>query len=913
MPKPMIFRTADSDCPWLLFKETDDFGLRAYELARPPARFWAQENGAPQPFRTHVDAARSTPEPSPVDLLSGLIPGDNWHAMTKRSLDRLLAWFLISEDPQHRLDAQPVSTLAHQASLVHHVLQEPHLQSVLIADEVGLGKTVEAALIVKKLLERQRGLRVLYLAPARLVSNVARELDRLELPFRMWVAGSQNTGRLTDALVVASIHRAVGGPHYNELIAQRWDVVIVDECHHLSAWSDGGQSATGKYKLVDDIRRRLGPTGRLILMSGTPHQGHADRFSNVLRLLQRDNEGKGAVAGRVIYRTKEDVRDWDGNPLFPRRQVRKPVVLDLGAEHRAWLERIHHLFEPATDVAGPEAHRRAAGWRTGQALQWATSSIEAGLGYLVRQAIRAGWDERRAALRSALAALRPYRHGPRDEKIDVLLSRIRAEIRYQEESGDDVEIEEFGEDQWRPDEGVLAEVLEMGLSLLSSARDAKWKVIEERVLADAGGEKVVLFAQPIETVIALAQYLERAVGSRPALIIGGQKEDERQREIDAFRRADGPQFLVSSRAGGEGINLQVARRIVHVDVPWNPMEMEQRVGRVHRFMSRRTILVDTVVVKDSREQHMYEVARTKLRDIAKAFSLDDERFESLFIRVMALVQPEDLQGVLAEGALGPFSEAARLELAQLVQRGFDSWQDFHNKFAKRERQISGLDPGLAKWDDLADLARTHLRAQDVEGYQALGFEFRDGEVADAPRPARVLRVGDIPFACGDYAGAPVLDSEGRTAGQLGLNVPMVTKVLRELAFPAAPCGAAHVRWPEGRELPERMTRPALVMVLARMSLRFVGLAPEELEVRLRCFVGPSDTAPHELVDGAREALLRGLFASTVRREPEESGVLVGWASAHLDPLVESLRRPDAADRERGTYHVVVPLLAAVVA
>src|SRR5215204_5907001 len=117
---------------------------------------------------------------------------------------------------------------------------------------------------------------------------------------------------------------------------------------------------------------------------------------------------------------------------------------------------------------------------------------------------------------------------------------------------------------------------------------------------------------------------------------GGQTDQARQEEIDRFWRPNGPQFLVSSRAGGEGINLQVARRLVHIDVPWNPMELEQRVGRVHRFGSRRTILVDTVVVKDSREADAYRIARQKLQVVASTLVAKD-RFEQIFSRVMCLV------------------------------------------------------------------------------------------------------------------------------------------------------------------------------------------------------------------------------------------------------------------------------------
>src|SRR5262249_59810892 len=99
-----------------------------------------------------------------------------------------------------------------------------------------------------------------------------------------------------------------------------------------------------------------------------------------------------------------------------------------------------------------------------------------------------------------------------------------------------------------------------------------------------------------------------------------------------------------------------------IEVPWNPMDLEQRVGRVHRFGSRRTILVDTVVVKDSREADAYRIARQKLKIIA-ATLVEPERFEAIFARVMCLVPPEELQTVLIRASQAPFDreEPARLD------------------------------------------------------------------------------------------------------------------------------------------------------------------------------------------------------------------------------------------------------------
>src|SRR5262245_8521332 len=141
--------------------------------------------------------------PMPSELLEAT-PADNWMAMTRRSLTRLMAWFLVAEDPQRRLEVQPIVTLAHQASVVHHIVQEPSLKRVLLADEVGLGKTVEAGLLIRHVLGQKPGARILYLAPARLVRNVRQEFDRLGPQFRSWVATNDRDARLEDPRVLAS-------------------------------------------------------------------------------------------------------------------------------------------------------------------------------------------------------------------------------------------------------------------------------------------------------------------------------------------------------------------------------------------------------------------------------------------------------------------------------------------------------------------------------------------------------------------------------------------------------------------------------------------------------------------------------------------------------------------------------------
>src|SRR5262249_40893428 len=153
----------------------------------------------------------------------------------------------------------------------------------------------------------------------------------------------------------------------------------------------------------------------------------------------------------------------------------------------------HAYYKPPSSLrGGPEARVRAAGWRCAQALQWAASSAQAGLGYLVRQAIRAKWTMRNATLAECIAALRPYRLGAVDEPIQSLYDRIQKEVSRQVDDGDveDIEDEESGSASEHSKAG-LESLLSEGLAVIHEAADCKWDVIYKRLLEPAGAEKVV--------------------------------------------------------------------------------------------------------------------------------------------------------------------------------------------------------------------------------------------------------------------------------------------------------------------------------------------------------------------------------------------------------------------------------------
>lgn len=896
--------------PHVVLRQTDDWGIQVLDLASPPRRLWGNQPTIPSPIRTHIDPYQTQPCPLPTQLLTKpLADGDTWSAMSKRSIARFEAFFLTSEDPQRRLDARDVVTLAHQVSLVRHILDTPGRRRVLIGDEVGLGKTVVAGLIIQELLAASPGLRVLYLAPARLVSNVGREFKRLSLFFREWKAQDGDARLDTDSRIIASIHRAVHPNHFDRLLRMHpWDLIVVDECHHLSDWGEGGGDPVMKYRLVRDLVAAQSPESCLLLLSGTPHQAHAARFENLLRLLQAPGESQTAAAGRVIYRTKEDVRDWDGNPLFPRRQVNPPIIVDLDPDHRAWLAAIHRFFKPS-EYSGTEAVKRAAGWKCAQALQWAASSPNAGLGYLVRQALRAGWTLEQPPLSEAIAALRPYRSGALDEPVASVYARLVAEIRRQASDDDVEDIEEGSALSDDVDHPALASLIRQGINLVRSPRQLKWERLWHDVLQPAGHEKIVMFAQPIETVLGLAAWLQIKTGQRPAIIIGGQSDGERDQQVALFKSSTGPQFLISSRAGGEGINLQFSRRLAHLDVPWNPMEMEQRVGRVHRFGSRETILVDTIVVRDSRETQAWTVARERLTAIAHTLVAPD-RFETVFSRVMCLIPPEELQIVLINSPASPLAETEVQRLTSLVDSGFRDWQSFHDRYAANQRQIREQPAGLARWSQLRDFLIRYGGAELATGIARTRFTQRGGQTQTVDESAEVLKLGDGSLCfVGDFDGGLFSGQPAGIVGPLGLNIPPVAELLRTCANPLLPTGAAYVRWGDNQKgLRTRLGDDIVILAFARQTFRLDSVGGiNEVGNELAAYaVSPTQTSALSAED--RAAIFEMQKLATVRVRPVESP-LHTRAGEEEQRLINELRRPPDDAIRQGVRYAIWPILA----
>lgn len=859
----LVIEEQHPDEPRVVLSRGEFLGQPSLTLVGLPRRAYTSGVPAP-PLLAHSMNARRARERNGA-ASSALSHTGPWLAATSKAQQTLLAWFLLAEDPQRRLEVSPVLPLKHQRTLVEHVLATPNLDRVLIGDEVGLGKTIEAGLIVQRLRETSPGIRILYLAPARLVSNVVREWRHLGLDARRFTSANADARPTSDLIVAASLQKAVRDGNREALLEAPWDVVIADECHHLSDYGAG--STTQAFRLVRDLSAKQPSGGRLILMSGTPHQGNPARFRNLLGLLRREGEDQAALAGRVIFRIKERVTDWDGNPLFPLREVRPATAVSLGDAWGAFYEDVSDLYDVVP------AGSRAGGWAKSQALQWVASSVEAGVAYLARLAMRRlGWTLRNAPLAEAIASLVPYGRGGRvygssDGVFNLFRDMGAARAQAAEDEDEDVE---EPDDAWRPDAARMADLLRRGAALVRErADDAKWEAMRA-LLREAGGEKVVLFCQPVETVAVVADAIARSFGQQPSIIVGGQDDAERERQVERFLARDGAQFLVSSRAGGEGINLQVARRLVHLDVPWNPMDMEQRIGRVHRFGSRQRILVDTLVVRGTREERAYQLARDKLHTITRALSLSESDAEQLFGRVMSLVPPEELQDAINGVPPADPPSSGDTHIGALVSEGYRRWEEFTREYSESAKSMAEATGGCATWADLGDFLGRAAGAEPGASAAGTRFRFRDGDSVVEEVPVATVRAFGKVWVCDSVDGLPARDEAGAVLPSVGLNTPEVARTVLE-RLRAGPVAGA-VRLPPGDAAPARLVAATgregcAVLVFACQHL--LRERDEVREDRLQLavvLVGPDGEAREAGKEGA--AIVRTLVgANRVERPP----------------------------------------------
>ncbi len=526
-------------------------------------------------------------------------------------------------DPLFAVSVAQVDPLPHQIEAVYHyLLRSPRIR-FLLADDPGAGKTIMAGLLIKELKYRGLVQRTLIVVPGHLKDQWQREMkERFEENFMvvdrsvMSAAWGRNIWQDQPQLIT-SMDFAKQNDVLAALAETRWDLVIVDEAHKMAAYRYGDKTKkTDRYQLGELLSRT---SQFLLLLTATPHRGDPENFrlfldllapglfANEALLMESVRKGENPL---FLRRLKEDLRDFEGRPLFPPRHViTRPYQLS---------DEEKRLYNAVTEYVEQSYNKALAAEKRNVA--FALLILQRRLASSVR-AVRVSLERRKARLEKLLElgkwlaekgsidedALEDLPEAERLSEEDELIERLTAA-----ETREELEAEI----------NTLAELVCLAREVERKEVETKLKelrqVMDELQLRQHG-DKLLIFTESRETLEYLAEKL-RAWGYSVATLHGGMSLDDRIRAEHQFR--EHAQVMISTEAGGEGINLQFCSLMVNYDIPWNPNRLEQRMGRIHRYGQQKEVHIYNLVAGDTREGKVLRALFEKLDRIRQAMGSD---------------------------------------------------------------------------------------------------------------------------------------------------------------------------------------------------------------------------------------------------------------------------------------------------
>lgn len=649
------------------------------------------------------------------------------------------------------LTAAKIDVLPHQIVLVHR-LATAAPRRYLVADEVGLGKTIETALALRELESRGELKRALMIVPAGLVNNWHRELNEVfNLNFEVFGSEGDVTDRKSNAFLkhdrlIASIDTMKRPERIQRILeAPIWDLVVFDEAHHLTAYRSGGKiKKTENYKLAEALK---GHSRDLLLLSATPHQGDHFRFWMLIQLLNPtlfkspDDmvENRHRLNTVIFRRTKADACKADGSPLFARRGVHTESFL-MSEIERNFYQQLSSYLEDGFALAKRTGNQgRGLGFVMAIFQKIAASSFAAVKRTLKRRLLmltlheaiirdrELDIDRREKLLNEAKAVIHEeYKLGDDPvsrSQVDQILADLKLRlVKKIDESELEMASDRYGfEFATQKAEDLAATAVSVALpeererirSLLSyfpASRETK----VEKLLAALGTlwrqdstEKVVIFATYLGTVEMLGQAIEEVYPGQGVAVLRGGDHGAKLAAENRFRKKDGPRVLICTAAGREGINLQFARVLFNFDLPWNPMDVEQRIGRIHRYGQQHTAQVYNLVLSDTIEGRVYLLLDDKLREIGKALGKVDEEgnvAEDFRSQILGQLSERLNYDSLYQQALSdPELKRTKVELEAAVSNAtearkvvFELFQDLEGFNLNEYKPFSDVTPAMAR-------------------------------------------------------------------------------------------------------------------------------------------------------------------------------------------------------------------------
>jgi len=614
-------------------------------------------------------------------------------------------------DPLLATNNANIDLLPHQLEAVYDCMLPQPVIRHLMAHDAGAGKTIMGGLLHKELRMRQPELRTLIVAPAALVGQWQRELrEKFFEPFTI----VDRKALHDDAEVWTKTQQAITSVAFASqyeiratLAAVPWDLVIVDEAHHMAGYEE---RSTQAYELGRILARR---TKHLVLATATPHKGDPVNFLRLLQLLDpdisdpavvRDDEGSMRGTPLMLRRLKEEMVDFEGQPLFlPREVVTHWYLLsDYPGEYE--------LYSALTDYVS-KTYRAAekVGGQTKVNVQFAMAILQrrmaSSLASLERSLVR-----RRQALLQNVDTLMQMVPGyaedaPEDERWE---SEERAETASPAKSRK--------ERQREADEITkLLEHIDQVRALGPEAKVIKLQqVMAEADVAPGNGERLLVFTEFLDTLKFLRALFEEW-GYSVTQIDGSMPQPDRLRAEREFRESC--QVMVATEAAGEGINLQFCARMVNFDLPWVPTRLEQRMGRIHRYGQKRVARIYNLGAGDTREGSVLKGL------LARLDTMRDHLGDQVFDVISELIADADMQQLMTRVAVAPPEVSSQHDaLEQLLKATLQG----EERYRQHEPGKHPLDPSV--YSDLQQASRQFRLTPEygqhflVDMLQALGDE-----------------------------------------------------------------------------------------------------------------------------------------------------------------------------------------------
>lgn len=644
-----------------------------------------------------------------------------------------------------------VEIFPHQIDALMTLLERPRM---MLADEVGLGKTIVAALVAAELSARGLAKRLLFAVPKALVTKWIDELrERFEIDaqhLNSELARALGSPFSKESFCYVSSMDYLKQDHVRPSIANagQIDLVVVDEAHKLAR-------ETERFQLGKVLAEKA---NHMIFLTATPHTGNNEDYVERMRLLDHYVHDPASASHLLIRNLKEDVIDLEGREVFPPRHsktVEVPLspdelrVSQMVDEYVAWLISVARDRKEmnAMRMLGTIMRKRASS--SLYALRRSLERRSGKLGYIV---------DVNAAFRRLKEAEEEFDEEEYEQAEEEIISATVARL----------------DEERRRIEQILQAIEALG------GRDSKLellkKVIGEIKRSDPKA-KVVVFSEYRDTL----DYLQETLSSeyRIARIDGTMDIEMRKQQLDSFRSPDGPDVMICTDAAGEGIDMQFSNVEINYDIPWNPTRLEQRMGRIHRIGQTREVFYYNFVLKDTIDGYILSILLEKIERIKEALG---ERVYDVIGRLIGEERIAELYEELLKAPKanwGATISAMQEEIEQNKRRYLE----------EIERLLTGTRFDRTKLEEYRKLRLFSVDIGEVKRFVEVYLGSKGCRIVEIDREAEVFRLY-LPRKIAEEVGRGFVDgsfspsvAQSRALPYLALGNRTVNAMLRDAARP----------------------------------------------------------------------------------------------------------------------------------